>query len=142
MLADTFLRAEQVHLLRLLAWGGLSIVAGTLLAITIATRRARSPLLAHFALQIAVWGFVIAVIAGMEWRGLHLPDLAAASRAERVLWMNIGFDAGFVGMGAVLAASARILTRNAAALGAGIGIIVQGLALLVIDLQFAAVVAR
>jgi hypothetical protein len=140
--ADTFLRAEQVHLLRLLAWGALSIIAGTGVAATIAVRRSRSPLLAHFALQIAVWGFVVAVIAAVEWRALHLPDLAAAARAERVLWMNIGFDAGFVGMGAVLAVCARALTRNAAALGAGIGIVVQGLALLVIDLQFAAAVSR
>ena len=142
MWADTFLRAEQLHVLRLLVWGVLSIVGGTVAATTIAVRRTRSPLVAHFALQMAVWGIVIAVIAAAEWRGLHLPDLAAATRTDRVLWMNIGFDAGFVGMGAVLAACARLLTRNAAALGAGIGIVVQGLGLLVIDLQFAAVVSR
>jgi hypothetical protein len=91
---------------------------------------------------MAGWGVVLAIIAAVEWHGLHLPDLGAASRAERVLWMNIGFDAGFVGMGGVLAACARILTRNAAALGAGTAIVVQGLALLVIDLQFAAAISR
>jgi hypothetical protein len=59
-----------------------------------------------------------------------------------MLWLNIGFDVGFVGMGAVLAGCARVLAKNAAALGAGVGIIVQGLALLLIDLQLAAAISR
>jgi hypothetical protein len=56
--------------------------------------------------------------------------------------MNIGADAGFAGMGCVLALCGRILVRNAAAVGAGIGIVVQGLGLLLIDLQFASIVSR
>ena len=108
----------------------------------IAVRRARSPLLAHFALQMAIWGVALAVIAAIDWRGLHVRDLSGATHLDRMLWLNIGFDCGFVGMGAVLAACARFLTRNAAALGAGVGIMVQGLALLLIDLQLAAAISR
>jgi hypothetical protein len=140
--ADTLLLAEQQHVLRLLVWAALSILGGSAVATMIVVRRVRSPLLAHFALQMVIWGVVLGALGAFEWHGLHLRDLASATRLERVLWMNIGFDAGFVGMGAVLALCGRILTKNASALGAGVAIIVQGLALLLIDLQFAVVVSR
>lgn len=142
MLADTLLHAEQQHVLRLLVWAALSILGGTFVGAMITVRRTRSPLLAHFGLQMVLWGVALAAIAAVDWRGLHLRDLGGATHLDRMLWLNIGFDAGFVGMGAVLAACARILTRNAAALGAGVAIIVQGLALLVIDLQLAAAISR
>jgi hypothetical protein len=45
----------------------------------IAVRRIRSPLLAHFALQMAVWGVVLAVIAAIDRRGL----ICAISREQR-----------------------------------------------------------
>jgi hypothetical protein len=140
--ADTLLHAEQQHLLRLLLWSGLSIIAGTAAITTIAARRLRSPLLAHFSLQIIGWGVVIGAIAAFEWHGLHLRDVSGEIRLERLLWMNVGLDAGFVGIGGVLGASGRFLARNEGAVGAGVAIAVQGLALLLIDLQLAAVVSR
>ena len=129
-------------MLRLLLWAGLSILAATAIAAMITLRRLRSALLSHFALQMALWGLVLGSIAALEWHGLHLRDLSGAARIERLVWMNIGFDAGFVGMGCVLALCGRILARNAAAVGAGVGILVQGLGLLLIDLQFASMVSR
>jgi len=140
--SDTFLHAEQQHVLRLLFWAALSIVAATAIAVTIAMQRARSALLSHFALQMALWGLVIGSIAALEWHGLHLRDVSGAARIERLLWMNIGFEAGVVGMGFVLALCGRLLTRNAAAIGAGTGIVVQGLGLMLIDLQFASMISR
>ena len=142
MWADTLLHAEQQHLLRLLLWSGLSVIAGTAAITTIAIQRLRSPLLAHFSLQMIGWGVVIAAIAAFEWHGLHLRDVSGEIRLERLLWMNIGLDAGFVGIGAVLGAAGRLLARNVGAVGAGVAIAVQGLALLLIDLQLAAVVSR
>lgn len=142
MWSDTFLHAEQQHVLRLLFWAALSIVAATAIAVTIAMQRARSALLSHFALQMALWGLVIGSIAALEWHGLHLRDVSGAARIERLLWMNIGFEAGVVGMGFVLALCGRLLTRNAAAIGAGTGIVVQGLGLMLIDLQFASMISR
>jgi hypothetical protein len=59
-----------------------------------------------------------------------------------MLWMNIGLDAGYIAVGVALASSAWYLARRLAGVGAGIGMIVQGLALLLIDLQFAAVISR
>jgi hypothetical protein len=140
--ADTLLHAEQQHLLRLLLWSGLSIIAGTAAITTIAARRLRSPLLAQFSLQMIGWGVVVGAIAALEWHGLHLRDVSGEIRLERLLWMNIGFDAGFVGIGGVLAVAGRLLARNVGAVGAGVAIAVQGLALLLIDLQLAAVVSR
>jgi hypothetical protein len=140
--ADTLLRAEQQHLLRIFLWAGLSIVGGTASLATIAMRRTRSPLLAQFALQLIGWGVVLGAIAAVEWHGLHLRDLSGAARLERLVWMNVGLDAGFVAVGAVLAGVGRVLARNAGAVGAGVAIVIQGLALLLIDLQLAGVVSR
>jgi hypothetical protein len=140
--SDTFLHAEQQHLLRLLLWAALSVLAATAIIALVAMKRIRSVFLSHFALQMALWGIVIGTIAAIEWHGLQLRDLSGAARAERLLWMNVGVDAGFAGMGSVLALCGRILVRNAAAVGAGAGILVQGLGLLLIDLQFAAMVSR
>lgn len=142
MFADTILDAERQHLVRLLLWAGLSILAGTLVFVMLAARRSRSPLLVHFAMQTAGWGVVIGAIAAVGWHGLHLRDLAGAARLERILWLNIGLDIGYVGIGLALAIAGRALARRMSVVGAGTAVVVQGLALLLIDLQFAALVSR
>lgn len=142
MWADTLLRAEQQHLLRLLVWASLSVVAATSIAATLAARRLRSPLLQHFALQTVAWGLAIGAIAGIGLRQAQLRDVAGAARLERLVWMNVGLDVGYVGIGSALALAAWALARRMSVVGAGVGIVVQGLALLVIELQFAAVVSR
>lgn len=142
MWADTLLHAERQHLLRLLLWAGLSILGATGVATTMTVRRARSPFLAHFAIQMAAWGGVTGIIAAVEWHAAHLRDLSGAARLERLLWMNVGLDAGYVAIGTVLAVCTWVTARKMAGIGAGIGIAVQGLALLLIDLQFASVISR
>lgn len=142
MWADTLLRAEQRHLLQLLIWAGLSVIAATSLAVVLVRTPARSPLLTHFAGQSAVWGGVIGAIAAVELRTAALRDLSGAARLERIVWMNVGLDAGYVGVGVTLALAAWLLARKMSAVGAGLAIVVQGLALLVMHLQFAAVVSR
>jgi hypothetical protein len=140
--ADTLLDAERQHLLRLLSWAGLSIIAATLVAVMLAARRVHSPLLKHFAVQMALWGIVIAAFASLGWRGLHLRDVAGAARLERMVWLNIGLAIGYVAVGATLAVTGRALGRRMSVVGAGVGLTVHGLALLLLDLQFAAVVSR
>jgi len=108
----------------------------------IVVRRVRSPLLVQFATQMALWGLAIGAIAAFEWHSARLRDVSGAARLERMLWMNIGFDAGYVAVGVALATCAWLLARRIAVVGAGIGVVVQGLALLLIDLQFAAVISR
>jgi hypothetical protein len=142
MWADTVLHAEQQHLLRLMVWAALSILGGTSVAATLAIRRIRSPLLTHFAIQMAVWGAVDGVIALVGWSNAHLRDLSGAARLERLLWMNIGLDVGYVAVGATIALCAWIIARKLGPVGAGVGIIVQGLALLLLDLKFASLISR
>ena len=142
MWADTILRAEQQHLLRLLLWSGLSVIAATAVALLLAIRRIRSTLLTHFAIQTAAWGLAIGAIGSIGWRTAQLRDLSGAARLERIAWMNVGLDAGYIGVGAVLAATAWILSRRLGGVGAGVAIVVQGMALLILDLQFAAIVSR
>jgi hypothetical protein len=140
--ADTLFRAEQQHLLRLFVWCGLSILAGTALAATLAVRRIRSPLLTHFATQMAIWGGVLGALSIMRWTTLAMRDLSGAARLERLVWLNIGLDVGYVGIGAALAVAAWKLGRRAGLLGGAIAVAIHGLALVVIDLQFAAVISR
>jgi hypothetical protein len=140
--ADTVLHAEQQHLLRMLLWAGLSILGATGVATMMAVRRVRSPLLLHFALQMAAWGAVLATIAALGWGSAHLRDLSGAARLERLVWMNVGLDAGYVAVGAVLALTAWTIARKMSAVGAGVAIIVQGVALLLMNLQFASAISR
>ncbi|HEY4217790.1 MAG TPA: hypothetical protein VGM67_11680 [Gemmatimonadaceae bacterium] len=142
MWADTLLHAEQQHLLRLLLWAALSILSGTAVATMVAVRGVRSPLLKHFGIQMLAWGLVIAAIAGIEWHFAELRDLSGAARLERMVWMTSGLDAGYVAVGAALALTAWFIARRMAVVGAGVAVMVQGLALLLIELQFAALISR
>jgi hypothetical protein len=140
--ADTVLSAERQYVALILVWAALSVLAATSLAVILAVRRIKSPILAHFAVQLGGWGLVLGLVGALEWQGLHLRDLAGATRLERATWARVGFDVGVVGMGAILAGASRWFGRNLAAMGAAAGLAVQGAALLVIDLQLASVVSR
>jgi hypothetical protein len=140
--ADTLFRAEQQHLLRLLLWAATSILGGTALGVTTVVRRVKSPLLTNFAIQTGAWGVLIGGIAGVWWQTVALRDLAGAARLERMLWMTMGLDIGFIAVGVVLAITAWILSRRLGGVGAGTAIAIQGLALLVLDMQFANTVSR
>lgn len=142
MWADSFLRVEQQHVFSLLLWGASTVLCATIIAITLAAQNRRSPLLVHFATQLAVWGILATIVAGMEWHGIHLRDVASATRVERLMWLRTGFDIGVVGMGVTLAAVGRILARNPGASGAGMAIIMHGLALFAVDVRFVSAVSR
>lgn len=140
--ADSFLRAEQQHVVLLLVWSGLSLLAGTATALLLVARHRASTLLANFAKQLVLWALVVGVAVALERHGLRLRDVASATRVERLLWMRIGFDIGIVGMGTLLAIAGRRLARSRGAIGAGIAIAVHGMALFIVDAQFASMVSR
>ena len=142
MWSDTLFRAEQQHLLRLLLWAATSIVGATAMGAVTAIRRIRSPLLTNFAIQTALWGALIGAISGMRWQTVALRDVAGAARLDRLVWMTIGLDIGCVAAGVVLAIAAWVLSRRLGGVGAGTAIAIQGLALLVLDMQFANTVSR
>ena len=135
MWADTLLLLERGHLLRLLVWGAASVVSGTLLLTYLTWKRETAPLLRHFAIQMAAWGIVIAVICLVGWRGLELRDFAGLQRLLNLLWLNVGLNGGYVAVGVTVALLGWKLGRKAGLVGAGLGVIVQGLALLLLDLR-------
>lgn len=138
MFADTLLQLERAHLLRLLIWGAGSTLAGTLLlALQALQRTTGSPLLLrHFAIQTAAWGAIDVALALWGQHGVAIRDYAAARQLDRVLWLNLGLDGGYVGVGITLALCGWLFGRRAAPVGAGVGVIVQGLALFLLDLLF------
>jgi hypothetical protein len=140
--ADTLLDHERFHILKLLPWGALSIGVGTVLIAFLRVRRIDSALLQHFAIQSAAWGLVDVAIAVWAKPGLQLRDLASAVALDRFVWLNIGLDAGYVAVGATLALCGWKLGRRLGLVGAGAGVVVQGCALALLDLQLAAAIVR
>jgi hypothetical protein len=134
MWADTLLAFERAHLDRLLVWGGASVAVGLLLLGVLAARRVDSPLLRHFGIQTAAWGAIDVALALWAARGLALRDHAGATALDRILWLNLGLDVGYVGIGATLAATGWIAGRRLGAVGAGLAVITQGIALFLLDL--------
>jgi hypothetical protein len=142
MWADTLLAAEGAHLLRLLAWGGASTLIGTMLLAWLRTGRRHSALLEHFAMQTAAWGAVELALASLARASLTVRDLAGATRLDRVLWLNIGLDAGYVLVGVALIVIGWRLGRRLGLVGAGTAVVVQGIALALLDLLFASQISR
>lgn len=142
MWADTLETQERLHLLRLLVWAAASMLVGTALLAWLRAGNRHSPLLKHFAIQSAVWGVVDAALAVVALRGIVPRDIASATRLDRMLWLNIGVDAGFVFVGITIVVTAWQLGRRLGLVGAGIGVVVQGAALALLDLMLAARISR
>lgn len=142
MWADTLLSAQRAHVLRLLLWGATSVLAGTGVVAWLRMGARRSPLLYHFGVQTAGWGMVDAAIAGAGWANLGARDLAGATRLDRILWLNVGLDVGYVLVGLTLVTVGLRLGRRYGLIGAGLGVIVQGAALALLDLVLAAQISR
>lgn len=142
MWADTLLAAERTHLLRLTIWGSASLVTGLALLGLLRARRERSSLLDHFAIQTAAWGAVDLALALLGRQRLELRDLTGATRLDRFLWLNIGLDAGYVMVGLTLLVVGWRVARRPGLVGAGLGVIVQGTGLALLDLVLAAQISR
>lgn len=140
MWADTLLELERGHLLRLGLWGGVSVLVGTIVLALMAMRHATAPLLRHFAIQTAAWGAVDLAICLWAARGLAPRDYAGAQSLINVLWFNTGLDVGYAAVGATLAILAWRWGARAGGIGAGIGVIVQGIALMLLDLRLIALI--
>ncbi len=135
MWADTLFALEQGHLLRLAVWGGASVLAGSIVFAVLAMRGSRAAMLRHFAIQTAAWGAIDLGIVLWSWRGLVMRDFAGAQTLLNFLWLNTGLDVGYVAVGATLAITAWRWGTRAGAIGAGIGVVVQGAALFLLDLR-------
>jgi hypothetical protein len=140
MWADTLLVLERGHLERLAIWGGASVLLGTLLLAWLTVRRIAAPLARHFAIQTAAWGAVDLAICAWAYRGLGLRDFASAQRLVSFLWLNIGLDVGYMMLGATLAIACWRLGPKPAGIGAGVGILLQGAVLWLLDVRLVALI--
>jgi len=142
MWSDTLLAAERSHILRVMLWAVTSATLGTALLLIITVRRVVAPVVQWFATQALVWGLLELVVAATTWRSLAMRDVSGAARLDRLTWLHIGLDTGIVGIGLTLAVVAWLQGRRLAVIGAGLGVVVQGLGLLLLNLTFASLLAR
>jgi hypothetical protein len=142
MWADTLLAAERAHLLRLILWGGVSLVLGGTLGVFLRARGERSALLEQFAIQTAAWGAIELALGANAMRTLDLRDLAGATRLDRFLWLNVGLDVGYLLVGLTLVMVGWRVGRRLTLIGAGVGVAVQGAALVILQLGLASQISR
>ena len=144
MWSDSLLALEQNHLLLLALWGATSTLAGTALLAWLGLRRVHAPLLRHFGIQTAAWGLVDLAICAWARGGLTPRDFAGAQHLVNMLWLNTGLDAGYVAVGITVAITAWQWGRASeggmrpGGVGAGAGIILQGIALFLLDVRLLA----
>jgi hypothetical protein len=122
------------------AWGLASVAAG-LAALISCDKRIRQA-----GVQAIVWGAIDAALAWLGRRGARkkigqgAKDGAAQARRFRsILLVNAGLDAGYIAGGVALLGRARGRDER---VGTGLGIVIQGLFLLLYDSGLAWVVGR
>ena len=142
MWADQVLRFEQAHLLRLLLWGGASIVTAIGCWVFMRVQRLDSVFLRHFAIQTGAWGAIDCLLALAARPGLALRDYDGVTSLDRFLWLNCGLDIGYIAVGVTLAWCGWRLARSRALAGAGLGVVIQGAALLLLDMRMAALLSQ
>jgi hypothetical protein len=144
MWADTLLAAEKAHLMHVLVWALICILAGTAMLAVLVIRRWRSALSSGFAILTIAFGVFEATVASVALLGLAPRDLSAAARLDQHLWFETGLDVGLIAIGVTLVLTTYGLTqgRRLGGVGAGLGIIVQGAVLLALDARFLALVNR
>lgn len=143
---DTFYVYQRRGLRPLLIWGIGSSMAGALLALL------PSRFWRQFGLQAAGWGIidVLLAIAGRRQALVRAEELASQARDEaaaqrdaeqlrRVLLLNAGLDVLYIASGAW---TARRYAAEPGRRGLGLGIVVQGLFLLIYDLLFARAIGK
>lgn len=142
--ADTLLALERLFYLKIIVWGALCTLGGSSVITWLLVSRTESRLLRRFA-NITLASGVLAVAAGFWMRhAAGLRDLTAAIWLDRWLWFGVGFATGVVLAGLTLAflATRASAERRPGMVGAGIAVIVQGLAFALLSLQLSAGVVR
>jgi hypothetical protein len=132
--ADTLQTIEQRHFLRLIAWGGASVLIGTLLLLVFRLARIRAPLATHLAAQCAIWGAAALLWGGYNYQSVPLRDYEAAASLARMLWLFIALEAGAIVLGVTFAVFGWVFGRRIGSVGTGVGVVLQASALLFLDL--------
>lgn len=135
MWADSLQLLERAHLAELATWGGFSVLIGTALILALRFRRTDAPIIAHVALQCALWGAIELAWALAARPHVPLRDYDHALHLAQRLWILIELEAAGVIVGLTLAWGGWSLGRRLALAGAGIGIAMQCAALFALDLM-------
>lgn len=138
-LGAELVEAQRAHLWRVAAWGGASLLAG--LGLIAGTSASSEPGWRGFGIQAAAWGAINLGIVGWAFAsGFDAPAtglggaLAAEDAYGNILLVNLGLNVGYMLVGGALAAAAGHGIAHADAVrGHGLGVVVQGLGLLVLD---------
>ncbi|MBM4280370.1 MAG: hypothetical protein FJ137_06280 [Deltaproteobacteria bacterium] len=143
-LVEARVDAERAHLARLGVWAGVNVVAGA--ALLALARPETSPLptpatlLEGFAVQSLAWGGINLAIVGLGLASTPAPvttreaALAAEDDLGKVLWVNVGLDAGYMMAGGALWGASLAGAKPAEQWRShGVGIVTQGLGLAVLD---------
>lgn len=138
-MGDALVDAQTAHLRRVAGWGTASLLAG--LGLVVAMDGETQPGWRGFGVQAAAWGAINLAIVGWAFgAGIDAPggDLAGALAAEdaygNILLVNLGLNVGYILVGTTLVVAARHgLARGGAVRGHGLGVVVQGIGLLVLD---------
>lgn len=123
----------------LLVWGLGNVAIGT------ATQLSKNPFFRQFGLQSLVWGAINGGIALFSLRGaqakfaLHSDPRSEAGRFRVIVAVNAALDVGYIAGGLAALHGARGKPQRA---GLGLGIIIQGLFLLLFDLVLVALSGR
>lgn len=142
MWADQVLAFEQAHVARLLLWGAASLATGLGCWAFWRIKRVDSALLRHYAVQTGAWGAVDIVLALAARPTLAMRDYDGVTSLDRFLWFNCGLDVGYIAVGITLAWCGWKLAKSKGLVGAGLGVITQGAALLLLDLRLAALLSQ
>lgn len=131
--------AQRAHLWRVAGWGGASLLTGA--GLIVGTDGATRPGWRGFGIQAAAWGAInLGIVAWAFGAGIDAPaatlagGLAAEDAYGNILLVNIGLNVGYILTGGALAIVAgHGLNHGAAVRGHGLGVVVQGIGLLVLD---------
>jgi hypothetical protein len=134
MWADTLQTLEQQHFLRLLVWGGASVLIGAAVLVGFRLARTKAPLATHFAAQCVLWGAAVLLWAALNYQNVPLRDYEAAASLARTLWLLIALEAGAIVLGITFAFFGWAFGRRIGSVGTGAGVVVQAGALLFLDL--------
>jgi hypothetical protein len=139
--SDSLAAWEHFHLVKLTGWAAFSVLFGAGILWFIRRRPGRD-YAKHFAIQTAAWGVVDLLIVAFANGGTGSREQAAIISLDRFLWLNVGLDVGYVAVGATLAVLGWHFGRRRGLMGAGTGVILQGIALCILDLQLTAHISR
>ncbi len=142
MWADQVLAFERAHLARLLFWGATSLTTALGCWAFWRVKRLDVPLLRHFAIQTGAWGAIDCILALAARPSLSLRDYDGVTSLDRFLWFNCGLDLGYIAVGITLALCGWRLAKSRGLVGAGLGVGIQGAALLLLDLRLAALLSQ